>query len=144
MDIFRIGYMVSMKAAITMILPLSDGVSLSCMQLMQCLLHDAHAAPRWRRVTLVVSQWRWHCWLLTRTKSICAPRLGILYSRWMIAMRSLMAMTMRQLATQMSTGNSRFDMSRPRKCRGLRGCMCFDRSFPGHCRCMRPGRRRFD
>jgi hypothetical protein len=65
-------------------------------------------------------QWRLRRRLLTRTKYIRVRRLGILDSRWMIAMRSLMATTTRQLATVMSA-NSRFDMSGPGKCSGLRG-----------------------
>jgi hypothetical protein len=87
------------------------------MKLIQGLLHDVHDKPRQPRVTLLelanLIQWLLRRRLLTTTKPIRVRRLGILDSRRMIAMRSLMATMTRRLATAMSASNSRFDMSGP-------------------------------
>ena len=71
---------------------------------------------------------RTHSCTSTRNSSFAEPSL------------TAMTTTTRQLATVVSTGNSRFDMRRPGMCRV---CMCLDRCFPDGCNGMRPGRRWF-
>jgi hypothetical protein len=97
---------------------------MALMNLMQCFLQKAiNATPRQERVTLlelvnlVLKRLRRR--LVTGTKLIRVRRLRILGSQWTMAMRSLMATTMRQQATVMSADNSRIDISDPGTCRGL-------------------------
>lgn len=118
--------------------------------------HEAHAmfvarhpyTPQQQPVTLLELanpiQWQLRHQLLARTKTIRVSRLEILDSRWMIAMRSLTATMMRQPATVVSEGNSRFDMSGPgsvASSRDVHAWIVASRVVVVACS-MRPGRRR--